>query len=369
MVTFDARLKGWAIGLLLDDKSRHMGDARYVLKSPPLAYVDCREHTRKSGRTMLSWSLWKTIKNPPVGHPIFQRVSVEQPVAIPRIASRHTIRLAQFLLGVLAAILLIQNPQLILLVFMGSAFLVLSILVIPLLLPIAVFAYGAFLAATISNLISTEKEAHTYSLLCVSPGGSLSINWIIGSGVLHRGQTFDWLHAAIRTVLIIALFGMFVIVGIIIALAVSMLFGNDVRGFPDALRTSIELFAMLGIFYSGYIQSLVLAVIVGVLVPHYDIRKRDAQPTAATGYLALQFGTYLTAILIIVSLNNHFHGHSMEADLLLPPLYFIITYGIREVAIRWLWHQLIYRLNATPGDLVHLHVYAPWFPKNRSVSP
>jgi hypothetical protein len=318
---------------------------------------------------MLSWSLWKTIKNPPMGHPIFQRASIEQSMALPRIANRPTIRLAQFLLGVLATIVLIQNPQLILLVFMGSAFLVLFILVAPLLLPVVVLAYGAFLAAAISALINAEKEAHTYSLLCVSPGGSLSINWIIGSGVMHRGQAIEWLHAAIRTALIIALFGVLVIAGIIVALAVSMLFGNDVQGFSEAVRTSIELFSMLGIFYSGYMQSLVLAVIVGVLIPHYNIKGRDAQPTAAVAYLALQSGTYLTALLMIISLNNRFHGHSMEGDLLLPPLYFIITYGIREVTIRWLWYQLIYRLNANPGDLVHLHVYAPWFPKNRSIHP
>ena len=317
---------------------------------------------------MLSWSLWQTIKNPPMGHPIFQRASIEQPLEMPWIISRRVVRLLQFLLGTLALIVLMQNPQLILLVFMGSAFFVLFIIVTPLFLPLAILAYGTYLAATISSVISTEIEAHTYTLLCVSPGGSLNINWIIGSGVLHRGQLFEWLNAAIRSVLIIALLGMLIVVVIILSLAISVLSGNEVPAFPDALRTSIELFAMLGIFYSGYTQSLVLAVIAGVLVPHHNIKKRDTQPTAAVSFLALQLGSYLAAFLIIVSISNRFYGHSMGSDLLLPPLYFIIIYGTRELIIRWLWHQLIYRLNATPGDLAHLHVHAPWFPKNRSIS-
>ena len=317
---------------------------------------------------MLSWSLWQTIKTPPMGHPIFQRASIEQPIEMPWVISRHTIRFAQFLLGTLAIIVLIQNPELILLVFMGSAFFVLLMIVAPLFLPVVIFAYGAYLAATIASVIGKEKESHTYNLLCVSPGGSLNINWIIGGGVLHRGQIFEWLNAAIRTVLVITELGMLIVVAIIISMAVSMLSGNDVQAFPDALRTSIELLAMLGIFYSGYIQSLVLAVIVGVLAPHCGIKRRDTQPTAVVSYLALQFATYLAAFLIIVSISNRFYGYSMGSDLLLPPLYFMIIYGTRELTIRWLWHQLVYRLNATPGDLVYLHVHAPWFPKNRSIS-
>lgn len=333
-----------------------------------LFYIASAGYNRRKARNpMLSWSLWKSIKDPPMGHPVFQRASIEQPIEFPWITSPFIKRFTRLLVGVLAIIVFLQNPKLILMVFMGSAFFVLAIIVTPLLLPLAIFVYGSYLAASISSVISTEKNAHTYSLLCVSPGGSLNINWIIGGGVLHRGSPFEWLHAAIRTVIVISLVGMLVIAVIIISMTVSMLSGNEVPALPDALRTSVEILAILAVFYSGYIQSLILAVIVGILVPQFDYRKRDMPVTAVVSYLVMQSGTYLVALLIIVATSDQVYGFSLGADLLLPLLYFLILFGIRELAIRWLWQQLIHRLNANPGDLAHLHVHhALWFPKNRS---
>ncbi len=297
---------------------------------------------------MLSWSLWRTIRKPALEHPVFRRANIEQRLDLTRFNNPRIMRLLRTLLVVFALVMMINDPRLLVLAIMWPALAILFILTMPLLLPFIIFAYGLLLVIVISNSISIEKESYTYDLLCVSPGGSLDISWSISSGVLYRGQTFIFLHIAVRIVLTVAL--IVILFMAVILIVIGMFQGNATQGLPIVSRTIIEILSLSGIFYTGYTQSMVLSIIIGLLTPHYDINRRDVQLAAIISHFTIQLGTYLTAFLLVVPLNTLLHGHNIWLDLLLPPLYFIIFYGIRELTIFWLWRQIIYRLNAAPAE-------------------
>jgi hypothetical protein len=309
---------------------------------------------------MLSLKFWKAINNPPLSHPVFQYgTRIEQQIDLSQFDNRYIIRLMKMMLVIGTIRLVIHDPSLIvLLIFMAPILAVFLIITILVLLPLIVFAYGTFLATTISLSISVEKKNNTYDLLCVSPDGPLTINWLISNGVLHRNQLFDWLYAAIRIANIIALVGLLIMVIVFSLMVISMLSGNSIQALPDALRTLIEMMVLFAIFCTGYIQSVVLSVVIGLLIPQYNTDKYVAQPVAIASYIALQLGTYMVAFFLAFSLSTSLSGHYMVLDFFLPILYFIIFFSIRELVIGWLWRHIGYRINADPEDMRYLHALA-----------
>ena len=71
-------------------------------------------------------------------------------------------------------------------------------------------------------------------------------------------------------------------------------------------------------------------------------------------YLTIQIGSYFLIFWLVAMLNSALYGHNALVDILLPPLYCLIAFFLREGIIVWLWRQLIYRLNATHEDIQHV---------------
>lgn len=291
-----------------------------------------------------TWRLWDVLLNPE-SHPVFRRV-----IQLHRIQDNESSfsALQQFLkivlsFGIIYAV--IYDVRLLLFIVILPIFFIMSIFAIPLLLPLVIGAYSTYLAMRISQIISREKAGHTYDLISMSPKGRLFANWHIASGVLYGNDAFEWLHMLVTATLKV------LIVIIVSLFAFMLVFYRSSLGFLLDVRTLIQSLAIIGIFYSGYLQSIVLAVLVGIHIPLFDISEREGWFFTMLTYLAFQIGTYLVAALLIVWLHPMLSGRSIWLDLLLFPIYFYIILMGRGAVIEWLWLYLLKRLNASEDDL------------------
>lgn len=296
---------------------------------------------------MLSWRLWQILQRPSYKNPIFRRVRKQPTRTIPQI-SLSGLHLPPRLVNViliLALILVLQQPHLLFEVLKVLIVLLMLVICSPLLLPLAVIVYGIYLSLTISSEISAEKEASTYDLLCISPDGSLSVSWRFASGILHRSESFMWLKTAITLILGLVGVVFFVIMGLVTFMSMTE------GGFTDLwqpIRMVLDVVLFLCLIYTGYSQSIVLSIIIGLLMPALDFYRRDVMMVAVFSYILLEILPYIVLVACINVYNLIFYGHYAGLDLLLDVSLFVIVYGIRELIIALLWHRLIHRLNASP---------------------
>jgi len=297
----------------------------------------------------LSWRLWQALRHPVYRHPTFRRVRRQvyvEPDWFNQLWLRYLWRAMVFIFWVY---ILFHDPRLLILILMAPALIVLFFIAVPFTLPFVIIIYSTYLALMISMSIRKEQDSYTYDLLCVSPAGSLPINWHIGSGVFYRGELSQQLDGIVRLVLMVS-------GGVLLTLAVlALLFSGwfSESFIVDALRVfriMFEAAVVAAIFYTGYVQSMVLSLIIGILLPHSGLYHAELQLATVVSTLALQISTYMAALLLIIPLNISFYGQTLWLDLFLRLLAFIIVYAIRDLVIVGLWRILVPRLNATPDE-------------------
>ena len=296
----------------------------------------------------LTMKLWRLLRQPPMrGHALYRRlVNVETPPFYFSIDRR--IGWLLLLLLVLYVTLRFGVLSFLLMIFVVPTLGVVLFLILPLLLPPITALLGGLWAARISGRVVRERDAHTYDLLCIAPAGPLGANWAIASASLHQGDAFVALRFGMTVAL--ALGGGFA--GI---MALVVLFMLTQAAPPEtiiiALRTTIDLLAILLIFWIHYIQSLVLSTLVGMAVPTLFEHRVDASLLAFALYEALQLATYLLLWMMYVLLAPVLDS-LVPADgltyIALPLAYAGAFVLLRELVILRLWQFVISRLNA--GD-------------------
>jgi hypothetical protein len=219
---------------------------------------------------------------------------------------------------------------------------------IPLFLPFIVAAYCTYLAVRISQIISHEKALHTYDLISAVPQGALYANWRIASGVLFAGETFEWLHMIVNILLKV------IMVIILVLLGFVLFFSRSTPDFLLYIRTLIEVSCIIGIFATNYIQSIILAILVGMHIPLFDLAEREVIVGSILTYLALQLTNYALVAVIIFFVHPLLSGQSIWLDWLLPLLYWGLIVTWQGIVIEGLWQWLLYRLNASNEDLQHI---------------
>jgi hypothetical protein len=287
---------------------------------------------------MLSWKLWRTLQNPPLKHPIFRRASMgtttsisaktrHSPIIFPLIIVMIPIVAAQ-LLHINTFVMLVSLPIL----------LVMTMIISPLLLPVIIFCFGAYIATRISHAVFMEKQNATYDLLHLPPVQIIRTDWTLATGVLYRNHAFELLNYAAQ----FTMFGAGV--AIVITIAVFLATGYAIR-----LTELLNMVALLALFYTGYVQSIVVSIILGLLVPQYAANVEQNSFNAAFAYLIVQSGTYLLALLVgfslLPSLYDRLNLVNHWADMSLMFWRFILIYGSRELTIAYLWRYLVYKLN------------------------
>ncbi len=293
---------------------------------------------------MLSWRLWQLVSEPDINNPIFKRVSQ---IHKPAKQTRH-IRIPRLLVaGSLLAlmIILIQAPQLLLLVFEIPILMITLIVLSPALLPFAILLAGAYLVSEVIGGIYREKHQYTYDLICASTQGSFNASWSFAIGILHRGDWFAALKWGTRLTLRLGQ-------GILIALTLLTVWLAASDGYPvgfEQLRLLLMLALGLTLYYTQMTQTLVISLVVGLYASSLDWVKRDATWMGMVLYVLAQGLPFLLALLVYIGFNR--------VDLEPHPLVAIVIEGIslavivftREVILILLWHPLNRQLNASAG--------------------
>jgi hypothetical protein len=287
---------------------------------------------------MFSWKLWRSLQNPPLKHPIYRRANRGTIYAAAQ--AHHPTLLYAFIIILIVVVVsnLLQINTFVALVSIPILLIMLAI-VSPFLLPFVIFGFGVYVATRISHVVFMEKQHATYDLLHLPPIPTIRTDWTLATGVLYRGHAFELLNNAVQFTLL----GAGIVVFIIIAIFWS-------TGYAIIVPELITMVVILALFYTGYIQSIVLSVILGLLVPQYAANVEQNTFNAAFAYIIVQCLTYLLALLIsfglLPLLYEQLHIQHQWADMSLLLWCSILIYGSREWAIVSLWRYLVYRLNS-----------------------
>ncbi len=269
---------------------------------------------------MLTWKLWRGLKKPAARHPLFQRIMTAPPQDMPWYITCGIIIVAPFLL--LPAI-----------VFLSAV-------------------YGLRWAMAIAGSIAKERETGMYELISLAPGGAFGSSRAIVAACLHRNESLAQIQSVGAWVMRMAF-------GLLLMMSVEMLSTPIIRYDVDPLLGQIITplyLVMLGVaVYIDHIQSIVVAELVGMLIPIYARKRTDASLTAAVVYLLLQIGTYaLTLFLgfaLLSPLIEIIPIAPQSRTIILPILRVVIFYTIREVIIRGLWRAIVRETNASISEM------------------
>ncbi len=288
---------------------------------------------------MLSLKLWRAINRPPPRSPLFRRAYTQKEALQPVFPLRVP------LVGLFKNAGLIVLPML--LIMLGAPILALlyylSLLLTPILVPLANTIYGLAHTYGASGRIARERDQQTYDVLCTAPSGMLGMHWSYCTGWLYHHL---WYRYAALGVLVTG------IVASVFGLSVQTIFGP---GSPSMLVPLVRAAALGVIFILDYVQTPVLSSLTTLIVPSYAENEGTARLRATSMFLALQMAVYLPTLLLgVYALPTTFQLLTLDPLLsdLLPPLLMLAFFAVlRETIIVGLWHTVQQELSATRMEL------------------
>jgi hypothetical protein len=213
---------------------------------------------------------------------------------------------------------------------------------------------SSFWAASITHALVRERQTHTYDLLCAAPDGMLGTNWAIASGCLHQGGVFS----ALRAVMIAALLLGGLVLGLLLLVTIVLVLrANPAGTIIVAIRTICDIVVILILFYAHFVQSVVLAVLVGVFVPTQLQNRIDAPWVAFLFTAALQVGTALIFYLFLMLVGPVMGMLTPETPLPyvgVPFVFLLFFIVMRDAVTLWLWESITFRLNADSKEREYL---------------
>ncbi len=265
---------------------------------------------------MISWNLWRRLRTPFVTHPIYKRVITSAAVLSP---------------WYLTCVMVLIGPALIVpgVVFMSAA-------------------YGLNWSVQIALQIARQREIGLYDLIAVAPPGLFGMSQAITSACLHRNGSLEQMQS----------FGAWMLRGFFAV--VLLMLGNSLN--PAAAQSDpyelvtilLSVVTLIVAVYIDHVQSLVVAVLVGMLVPSYVEKRIEAGVAAFFTYALLQIMTYVIAIITGFSaLPTILEGLRLPALVMviaLPLLRLLLFALIREVIIGYLWSLLVRETNPDPSQ-------------------
>ena len=291
---------------------------------------------------MMTWKLWRMLKIPPGGDPIFRRSSQYH---------QSPGRWLQYLDFVSSLVIITA-----IVAYLRASLLASSSGLSPIILFVGFLILGGSIhgvdwALAISDTVAQARTNNTLDLLSATPRGAIGAIWSLALSQIHHASSFYSRYArrrriffslgAVLLVLILALGGM-----------VLTTTNANVRSLLDLSALVVGVlssFALLVATYVDYIQSIVVSLLVGMIAPSFSRQRFDAQVLGLGGFLVAQFGTYiatyLVCFLILPSIGQAFSVDSitLELILLLPRLF--VFFLIREALIVLLWRWLILQFN------------------------
>ena len=206
-------------------------------------------------------------------------------------------------------------------------------LLAPTLIPLSYLIYGLVLTMSVSSAIGREQESNTYPILSVTPYGRFGLHW-------H--YCLCWIHRSFNVRVMITAILCLGTVSAALGYSIPLIFHSPANTLFARFSHPIA----TGIFYSlDYIQTLVIASLLAMLVPALQSSRPAARQVAVGGLLLAQLVSY--ALMAFISAI--FYG---SADSLLYPLITLGAFGLlRETIILMLWRRLHMELNSSPAEL------------------
>ena len=304
---------------------------------------------------MLSWRLWQSLLDPVYKNPIFKRITSERRFS----KQTATIKMPRYISRLIVALILlviVRNPYILLLFFQIPAVVIMGIVLTPVIMPYIVMLYGGYMVSKITTIIHKEKRQYTYDLLCASPDGTLRTNWILATGIVHRGEWFYWAEGIGRFTYRV---GQIILLVIAILTLATLLF-TETPFYFESLQTLIDLSLLLGLYYTSLMQTFVLIILVGLYATSFDLRQRDSGIVGVLIYFILLVIPYLMATALSIILHTLLPNPHPAVAIGLDCIVLGSLYVTQELNITLVWHQLTKRLNArtssyTLGRVAPLH--------------
>lgn len=256
---------------------------------------------------MLTWRLWRALRYPDEGNPLFERVQA-QLIAFPGLRLLRRISpLFQIFSLILPLIVIVVAP--------------LALLAVSNLL-------GALAAFNVMHTINGERQRRTYDLLALLPMGLARANWQIAAGCVERIQAVERL-AQIRTLAMTPL-----------VLLIFYTFRSDTSFSP------ITVVIVLVALNLDAIQSLITGCLSGMLA---QVFSEQGAPFAALAIFAFVqvIGVYLPVTVVTVLLIDFLLPTGQErwiVELIVGVVGLALLFALREVVIQVMWRALERRL-------------------------
>lgn len=279
--------------------------------------------------------MWRALRYPPASPLLRARAAREagQPPAPRR--RRDPLGGPWPKLGLAALILLILArfgvEGLIMSIVVVPGSFILAFLGLPLLMPLASIFLGSYWSADISRNIRRERALRTWDLLCATPPGTPGASHAITSRCLLRSGVFSTFQLLHLIALGLCLGALLLMGAIFVAMLVR---GSSPDELVPALRTLLDLTAIVVALWLHWQQTVVLAALTGLLLASSD--NRETPWFAPILFPALQIGSWTFFALQMQLLQPLTAALTPEAWLawsLLPLGYLALFLLPREVLV------------------------------------
>ena len=284
---------------------------------------------------MLSWRLWRALRYPPASPLLAMRAARLPQQSLwplswrffrrglwPKVLLIFVLLLLTVRLGLAGLFLgLFAVPGAVILVFLG----------LPVLLPLASIFLGSYWSADISRNIRRERAARTWDLICAAPPGTPGASHVITSRCLLRGGAFSSLQLLQQVALGLCL-GVFLLMAAIFVYI--LLQGAPEEELIPALRTLLDIAAIVAALWLHWLQTVVLVALTGLLLAGGE--GRESPWYGPLLFPAIQLGSWLLFALqlfLLQPLTARLAPEAWLAWTLMPLLYLALFLLPREALV------------------------------------
>lgn len=293
---------------------------------------------------MLMLRLWRSLQTPYAAHPLY-RYTERAPVA--HRSGLMDLLTDSSLWGIVSFLVIV------LLLIVGSwRALVLLLLVGPLIVLVTPTFAGLLVMLRTSRLISDQAAGGRSPLLGVTPLGLPGMLWALASSAFHRHVLFERVRTASIDIYLfcITLLAIPATIAGTIGIVNLFLFPDvslfDYRAWVGIINWA----AVIGCLFTDLIGSILVGLVLGMLAPVVVPRLTDAQGLAIGLFLAIQFITYATFLLLAFTLLPALTS-ALAIDLpLLSLLRVLALLLLREMTMQVLWRGLVQRTESSPAE-------------------
>lgn len=299
---------------------------------------------------LLSWRLWRAIfHNRLYDFPLIDRglSGADLMATLPRLSVRRRRLRHAVIIATIIAIFLLYPP--IILVTVVLAFFAFIVL--------AGTASGWAAASHIASQIHREKARHRYDLLLLTPPGVLGVHWAMVTRTMRDQPVLRWMRWLPAGFYLMIGFPVLALLVTAILTSVFWLFGGDRGVMLNNILQLLWLTGVLALLYSDYIQSVVLGVLVGILIPTYAEGDDTAAAfaLASAGFFGGQMLFYMFFILLGMVLLYYIIVPVIGLGNTMALIVITLVYGgmmilCRELLTRQLWRVAEARLNFSEAE-------------------